>query len=139
METPIGILEKVIITSCGIEYEHNFAVVDFGSEPNFELILGRPFMRQFRVIQDWGYNYLYLRQAGATTRVDLRNHSYKDVMGTLVRDMVSTVGQENSIPSWLVHADPLGLDGVGSSKESSQGEEKPYIPEPFPKYEFEPR
>ena len=95
-------------------------------------------MQQLRVIQDWGYNYLYLCQERVTTSVDLRNHSYKDVMGTPVQDMVTTLGQENSIPSWLVHADPLGLDGVGSSKESSQGEENPYIPEPFPEYELEP-
>ena len=58
METPIGMLEKVIVTSCGIEYEHNFAVVDFGKKPNYEVILGRPFMRQFSNIQDVGCDYL---------------------------------------------------------------------------------
>ena len=44
MESPISLLEKVIITSCGIEYEHTFAVVDFGWKPNYEIILGCPFM-----------------------------------------------------------------------------------------------
>ena len=129
------------MTSCGIEYEHNFAIVDFGKKPNYEIILGRPFMRQLRMIQDWGYNYIYLRQPGATTRVDLRNHSYKDVLGTPIRDMISAEGDEDqdTIPSWLVHVDPLGLRGVGSSKEGSlSGDEKAYIPEPFPKHEFEP-
>ena len=30
IERPIGLLEKVIVTACGVEYEHTFAVVDFG-------------------------------------------------------------------------------------------------------------
>ena len=30
IESPIGLLEKVIVTSCRIEYKHPFAVVDFG-------------------------------------------------------------------------------------------------------------
>ena len=55
---PIGLLENITVTSCGIEYEHTFAIVDFGR--NYEVILGWPFMRQFRMVQDWGYNYLYL-------------------------------------------------------------------------------
>ena len=52
MESPIGLLEKIIVTSCGIEYEHTFAIVDFGKKPNYEIILGRPFMRQLKMIQD---------------------------------------------------------------------------------------
>ena len=45
MERPLSLLEKVVVTSCGIEYEYTFAMVDFGKEPNYEIILGRPFMR----------------------------------------------------------------------------------------------
>ena len=41
IESPIGLLEKVIVTSCGIEYEHTFAVDNFGKKPNYEIILGR--------------------------------------------------------------------------------------------------
>ena len=57
IESPIRLLEKVIVTSCGIEYKHTFVVVDFGKKPNYEIILGCPFMRQLKMIQDWGYNY----------------------------------------------------------------------------------
>ena len=71
MESPIGVLEKVIVRYCGIEYEHTFVVVDFGIEPNFEIILGHPFMCQSKMIHDWGYNNIYLRQPSATTRIDL--------------------------------------------------------------------
>ena len=41
MERLLGLLQKVVVISCGIEYEHTFAVVDFGKEPNYEIILGR--------------------------------------------------------------------------------------------------
>ena len=44
IEKPIGPLEKVVVTSCGVEYEHTFAVVDFGKSPNYDIILGRPFI-----------------------------------------------------------------------------------------------
>ena len=57
---PIGLLEDTSISICDIEITHTFAVVDFGPETNYEIILGRPFMRQMLVVQDWGYNHLYL-------------------------------------------------------------------------------
>ena len=55
LETPMGLLENVLV-KC-IEFEHTFDVVDFGQERNYKVILGRTFMRQFLMIQDWGYNY----------------------------------------------------------------------------------
>ena len=60
LENPIGLLENITVKSCGIEYEHTFAIVDFGKNTNYEVILGRPFTKQFKMVQDWGYNYLYL-------------------------------------------------------------------------------
>ena len=75
-------LKKVVVTSCGIEYEHTFVVVIFEEKPNYEIILGRPFMRQLKMIQDWDYNYIYLRHPNATARIDLCNHSYKDMVNT---------------------------------------------------------
>ena len=45
IEKPIGLLEKVVVSSCGVEYEHTFAIVDFGKSPNYDIILGHPFMR----------------------------------------------------------------------------------------------
>ena len=76
---PLGMLERVTVSSCGIRYEHTFAIMDFGAEPNYEVILGRPFMMQMKIVQDWGYNYLYLRQEGVITRVNLSTHEYRDV------------------------------------------------------------
>ena len=49
---PIGLLEDTSIYICDIETIHTFAVVDFGPEMNYEIILGHPFMRQRLVVQD---------------------------------------------------------------------------------------
>ncbi|MCO5546848.1 hypothetical protein L7F22_000285 [Adiantum nelumboides] len=90
MAKPLGIMEYVSVTSCGgIKYEHSFVIVDFETHPNYEVILGRPFMRQLMVIQDWGYNYLYLRHDGVTTRVNLSTHEYRDVAKLPVADFES--------------------------------------------------
>lgn len=68
-----------MVSSCGIEYDHEFAIVDCGKDPNYEVILGRLFICQLLVLQDWGYEYLYLRHDDVITRVNLRDHSYRDV------------------------------------------------------------
>ena len=76
IQRPIGLLESVLVTTCGIEYEHTFVVVDFGQDPNYNVILGRPFMRQLKIIQDWGFNYIYIWQDTSITRVNMRDHSF---------------------------------------------------------------
>ena len=101
IERPLGLLEKIVVTSCGVEYEHTFTVVDFGKDPNYDIILGRPFMRQLKMIQDWGFNYIYLRQQEAITRVNLKDHSYRDVARTQIEDFESaTTNTKSAIPSW---------------------------------------
>ena len=40
LENPIGLLENITVKRCGIEYEQRFAVVDFGKNANYEVILG---------------------------------------------------------------------------------------------------
>ena len=50
VEKPLGMLERIVVSSCGIEYEHTFAVVDFGKKPMYDIMLGRPFMRQLKMI-----------------------------------------------------------------------------------------
>ena len=51
---PLGLIKNVQVKVCAINFEHSFAVVDFDQETNYEVILGRPFMRQLMVVQDWG-------------------------------------------------------------------------------------
>lgn len=43
LENPTGILENMALISCGIEYAHSFAVIDFGGDANYKLILGQTF------------------------------------------------------------------------------------------------
>ena len=102
IEKPIGLLEKVVVSSCGVEYEHTFAIVDFGKSPNYDIIFGRPFMRQLKMIQDWGFNYIYLRKQQAVTHINLSDHSYRDVARTPVEDFESsaTATTKSSRPSW---------------------------------------
>ena len=95
LENPIGLLENILVKSCDIEYEHTFAIVDFGKNTNYEVILGRPFMRQFRMVQDWGYNYLYLRHETAITRINLHNHSYRDVTHMPMDEFDSASSEES--------------------------------------------
>ena len=52
IQRPIGLLKRALVTTYGIEYEHTFVVVDFGQNPNYDVILGRLFMRQLKMIQD---------------------------------------------------------------------------------------
>ena len=99
LKNPIGILENVALPTCGIEYTYSFAGVDFRKEANYELILGRPFMREFSMVQDWGYDFVYLHQPSTTTCNIIKDHSYKDVNYTPTRDMVSMIDKIDPLPS----------------------------------------
>ena len=96
LEHPLGMLENVLVESCGVKYVHSFAIVDFGQDPSYEVILGRPFMCQLQVIQDWGFDYLYLRHDDVTTRVNLVDYTYRDVITTPVDDFDSFSSRVNS-------------------------------------------
>lgn len=59
-------------------------------------------MRQLKMIQDWGFNYIYLRQQEAITRINLTDHAYRDVGRTPVEDFDSaTKTAKSSMPSWV--------------------------------------
>ena len=83
IQRPIGLLEIVLVTTCGIKYEHTFVVVDFGQNPKYDVILGQLFMRQLKMIQDWGFNYIYLWQESSTRQIYMRDHSFRDIAKTL--------------------------------------------------------
>ena len=62
LNNPIGVVEDIIMESCGIEYENTCSIVDFGMNTTYKVILGLTFMHQFKMFQDSGFDYLYLRQ-----------------------------------------------------------------------------
>ena len=47
VQCPIGLLKNGMVKPCGIEYMHTFAIVDFGKNTNYEVILGRPLSDSF--------------------------------------------------------------------------------------------
>ena len=138
LESLVGLLEDVTVTSCGIEYLHTFAIVDFGKGTSYEVILGRPFMRQFQMIQDWGYNYLYLRHDGVITRINLRNHQYRDVTYSPVEEFDSASSEvSNQIYGrgkelWMCSTSCMGLKPEQVVHDRVITDEA-YIPVPFPK------
>jgi hypothetical protein len=146
-ERPVGLLEKVIVTSCGVEYEQTFAVVDFGLNPNYDIILGRPFMRQLKMIQDWGFNYIYLGQEDAITRINLADHSYRDVARTPIEDFESATAMDKSTrPSresfemllWMCGASECGSEGKAECTKDRESQDEAYIPEPFLEAKLQP-
>ena len=68
-------------------------------------------------IQDWGYNYLYLRHDGVTTRVNLSTHEFRDVAKLPVADFESattsrdnegtSLGYEGEDNFWLFEAEAM--------------------------------
>ena len=126
--------------SCGIEFEHTFAIVDFGQDPSYEVILGRPFMRQMMALEDWGNDYLYLRHEDVTTRINFKDHTFSDVTQTPVEEFESATSDftprthtnsTSAKDAWICHTpsqdlleeDERYVDGI-----TKKGE---YIPVPL--------
>ena len=98
-------------------------------------------MRQLKMIQDWGYNYIYLRQQEATTRINLQDHSYRDVARTPVEDFeFATRTTKSSIPSWVNSTSHLWMCGASDNgkEPEKEKEEENYIRDPFPNDKFVP-
>ena len=87
----MGMLEDMNVNICGIPFVHTFAVVDFTQETNYDVILGQPFMRQMLLFQDWGYNRLYLCYRDSIVKINLDDHTYRDVTRMLVEDFESSL------------------------------------------------
>ena len=68
---------------------HKFAIIDFGIDPNYKVILYDRSWRQMLVVQDWGYNYLYLRHDGVTAHVNLSTHEFRDIAKLPIADFES--------------------------------------------------
>ena len=99
-------------------------------------------MRQLKMIQHWGFNYICLWQQEAITQVDLKDHSYRDVARTLVEDFKSaTFDEKSAMPSWATQRHIYGcVEHEILLKEqcalSLDAPNDAYILEPFPEDEF---
>ena len=71
--------------------------------------------------------------------MDLKDHSYKDVINTLVRDMVSIVANEDSVTSWLIQNEPIWLCNPDEEcKHERSSSSSNYIAKSFLEHELEP-
>ena len=146
VEHPLGLLEHVIMTSCGIKYLHTFAVVDFGTKLSYDIILGRPFMRQLKVIQDWGSNHIYLRKQGATVRMNTLSHSFQDIARIPLVELDTQTSKNSDMPAWEQAKAQIWMCGASqadtnlenTSSKNKDVKDDVYFPEPFPEDEFEP-
>ena len=138
IQRPIGLLERVLVTTCDIEYQHTFAVVNFGQNPNYDVVLGKPFMRQLKMIQDWGFNYIYLWKDSSITRVNMRYHSFKDIARTRVEDFESaTTSYAKS--SWIGKSAHLWICGTSKNGDTKEREGKETSNETYIlEHKFEP-
>ncbi|MCO5571753.1 hypothetical protein L7F22_025501 [Adiantum nelumboides] len=121
-------------------------MVDFGKTNNFDIILGQPFMRQLKMIQDWGYEQIYLRHKELVTKINMKNHSYRDVAKTPVQEFDSTTVNGKEVPAWMQTKAHVWMCGASDSGDLTKEEcilersvtDEAYIPEPFPEHLFEP-
>ena len=100
-------------------------------------------MCQLRMIQDWGYNYLYLHHEMAITRVNLKNHSYRDVMHTPVEEFdlalseySNSYNEEHHENLWICGASKAIMVTNGS-KWHKEVMHEAYVSIPHPKEKFE--
>ncbi|MCO5593602.1 hypothetical protein L7F22_047617 [Adiantum nelumboides] len=146
VEKPLSILEHIIVTLCGIDYEHTFTVVDFGKTKTFDVILGQPFMRQLKMIQDWGYDQIYLRHKKLVTKINMKDHSYRDVAKIPMQEFNTTTINGKEVPAWMqtkAHVWMCGASDCGDLTKEECILERPvtneaYIPELFLEHLFEP-
>lgn len=98
-------------------------------------------MRQFSMVQDWGYDYIYLRHETAITRVNLKNHTYRDVTHLPMEEFDSGSSEAESFES-SSKKDKTNLCLCDASRTSKQTDgcawcrdvmDEAYIPMPFPK------
>ena len=74
-------------------------------------------MRQLKMVQDWGFDYIYLRHMENVTRINLRDHSYRDVNRMPVEDFDSATGEESEVLASLnskAHLWMCGASDCGS-------------------------
>ncbi|KAH7294535.1 hypothetical protein KP509_27G005300 [Ceratopteris richardii] len=157
-ERPLGLLKGITLATCGVEFEHTFAICDFEKNNVYEIILGRPFLRQLQIVQDWGTNSLYLQHLGVTTKVNLKDYTFKDVpplqwnpIHKAKEDSISMHLGISPDPSWLHEDTHLWMCKVAEEEEKrlkAREEGTPpgdrpikdpaYTPMIFPDEEFEP-
>lgn len=95
------------------------------------------------MIQDWGFNYIYLRYQVAITRINVTDHSYQDVAQIpMVEDFeYATLTTRFSKASWMNSTAHLWMCGAldqEEKEENSKNNKNPYVLDPFLNEKFVP-
>lgn len=67
------------------------------------------------MVQDWGYNYIYLRHECAITSVKMKNHTYQDVTHMLMEEFDSGSLKHSSEESKEVEDSNVWLCGASTN------------------------
>ena len=97
------------------------------------------------MLQDWDFGYMYLRQETSITRVNLKNHSYRNVTALPIEEFdlasskasLPTESSEDAQKLWMCNASRTSLrpDGSEWCKDVMDGT---YMPYPCKEECFEP-
>lgn len=84
---PMGMLKDLKIKVPGHRVRHTFIVMDFSKHPmSYEMILGRPFMREAKMVHDWSKNHVYLQFQDFVIRMDLVTRKVHPLGGRAIID-----------------------------------------------------
>ena len=96
------------------------------------------------MVQDWGYNYLYLRNELAITQVNLKNHSHRDVTRMPMEEFDSASSEQLDSSNedqrenlWMCGASKASMV-TDKSEWCRDLMDKAYVPIPYPEKKFEP-
>ena len=68
----LGLLRNLRVKILDHYVAHTFPVMDFNDKPrSFKMILGRPFMREHKMVHNWSNNHVYLNLKDEHVRVNL--------------------------------------------------------------------
>ncbi|KAH7287121.1 hypothetical protein KP509_32G039000 [Ceratopteris richardii] len=96
---PLGVVEKVTMTIQGCSFELEFVVISLPEESSFPLLLGRPWLRQARALQDWGKNLLWVKTS-RDNHIQLHMDPDKDNLTGIMQ--IDPPKDEEALLSWLV-------------------------------------
>ena len=66
------------------------------------------------MIEDWGYDYIYLQQQRAITQENLKNHSYKHAAMKLINDFELATLEAEKGASWHHSSTQLWMFGASA-------------------------
>ena len=96
------------------------------------------------MVQDWGYNYIYLRFEISITKVNLENHSHRDVTH-MPMEAFNSASLKNSNASKEQECENIWICSASKASMIMNGLEwcrdvmdEAYVPIPFPKEKLKP-